>query len=146
MTKNIIIPVILGFFFFTSCTSYLIPVESFKQQFSGIDSTSMIEVTVQTPFGGTYNYLANPIRIIKCEDKNGNYSELKNSPSIETRFTYGAKNKKTIFFFDQIFVNDSTVSGAQSRLIPSLIKTIPLQSVTKIEIQEGKKKYRYVGQ
>ncbi len=43
-----------------SCKTYLIPVESFKQQFSGIDSTSLKEVKIK---GATYKtYLANPIK------------------------------------------------------------------------------------
>ena len=136
----------LGLLFVTSCTTYLIPVDSFKKQFAGIDSTRFRQVNVIGPIGETYNYLANPLRTINCVDKKGNPFELVNSPSIEIRFTYGDKNKRTIYYFDRIYVNDSCIIGVQSRFISSIRKTIPLKSITKIEIQDGKKNYHYKNQ
>ena len=127
----------------TSCTTYLIPVESFKQQFLGIDSSDYVNVKVRGPIGEGYYYAANPIGTIKCIDKKGNPHILKNSPSIEIRFTYGEKNKRTVFYFDRIFVNDSCVVGVRSRFVPSLTKTIPLNSIKKIEIQDGRKNFNY---
>ena len=92
---------------------------------------------------GGNRYLANPVKTIKCTDKNGNPAELQNSPSIEIRFTYGEKNKRTVFYFDRIFVSDSSVTGVESRFISSMRKTIPLKSITKIEVQDGRKNYHY---
>jgi hypothetical protein len=132
---------ILGLILVTSCTTYLIPVDSFKMQFAGIDSTKLKQINVTGPIGESYNYLSNPLRTIKCVDKKGNSYELTNSPSIEIRFTYGEKNKRTVFYFDRIYVNDSCVVGVQSRFISSIRKTIPLKSITKIEIQDGKKNF-----
>lgn len=149
MTKIIItnkfkIAIILaGLFLISSCTTYIIPVESFKNQFSGIDSAKLKEVKAIGPIGESHNYLASPIQSIKCVDKKGNAFELKNSPSIEICFTYGKKNKKAIYYFDRIFVSDSSVVGVQSRFISSIRKTIPLQSIKKIEIQDGKKNFHY---
>lgn len=128
----------------TSCTTYYIPANSFREQFAGIDSTKLIEVTVQGPVYEKYLYLANPITTIYCVDKKGNPHQLTNSPSLETRFTYGEKNKKTIFYFDRIYVNSNAVIGVQSRFIESIGKSIPLDSITKIEIQDGQKKFKYV--
>jgi hypothetical protein len=136
----------LGVIFVTSCTTYLIPVDSFKKQFAGIDSTRLRHVNVIGPIGETYNYLANPLETIKCVDKKGNPFELVNSPSIEIRFTYGAKNKRTIYYFDRIYVSDSCVVGVRSRFISSIRKTIPLKSISKIEIQDGKKNFHYTNQ
>ena len=136
---------ILVIFFSTSCTTYLIPIDSFKQQFNNIESTNLREVLVYGPIGDFYNYLANPIDTIRCEDKNGNVYGLKNSPSIEIRFTHGVKNKKTVFYFDRIFVNDDSVIGVQSRFVSAIRKTIPLDSITKIEVQDGRKKFQYSG-
>jgi hypothetical protein len=127
----------------SSCTSYLIPMTSFKEQFSGIDSTKLKLVNVIGPIRENYSYLANPIRIIKCEDKNGNPFELVNSPSIEIRFTHGDNNKRTVYYFDRVFVTDSCVIGVQSRFVSSIRKTIPLQTVTTIEVQDGKKNFHY---
>ncbi|MDR3226907.1 MAG: hypothetical protein LBT56_04475 [Prevotellaceae bacterium] len=134
----------LGLFLLNACTTYLIPIDSFKQQFIGIDSTMLKQVTVQDALGKIYTYLANPIKTIQCMDKAGKPHELENKPSIEIRFTYGEKNKKTILYFDRVFLNDSIITGAPSRFIPSLVKNIPLKEVTKIEIQDGGKKFRYI--
>ena len=145
MIKKLLFPIfIAGYLCMTSCSSYLIPLDSFKKQFSKIDSASMNFVRVRGPYGETLNYLANPIRQIRCVDKNGNALELRNGPSIEIRFTYGTKNNKAIYYFDRIYVNDSIVVGVQSRIISSIRKTIPLKSITKIEVQDGKKKYYYL--
>ncbi|MCX6281968.1 MAG: hypothetical protein NTU51_08390 [Bacteroidetes bacterium] len=126
-----------------SCTTYLIPVESFKAQFAGLDSSKYYHATVAGPNNEPYYYYSNPIKQIKCFDKNGNPAILINSPSIEIRFTYGTNNRHVTFYFDQIFVNDSCVTGVRSKFIPSIRKTILLKSITKIEIQDGHKKFTY---
>jgi hypothetical protein len=128
----------------TQCTTYYIPVQSFKEQFAGIDSTRMIEVNVVGPYLERYHYFANPITTIQCVDKKGNPYPLTNSPSLETRFTYGHKDKRIVFYFDRIFVNSTSVIGVQSRFIESIRTTIPIDSITKIEIQDGRKKFEYV--
>lgn len=136
----------LGFliaFSFCSCSTYFIPVESLKAQFSGIDSTRMISVNVVGPIGEKYRYLANPITTIKCIDKKNNPVALRNGPSIEMRVTEKS-NRKTIFYFDRIFVNNSFLIGVQSRFVPSITKTIPLNDISRIEVQDGKKNFRYI--
>jgi len=137
--------ILLVMLLLTSCVTYFIPIESFKQQFAGIDSSKLNQVLVQGPYFDQYSYNANPIKTIKCVDKNNNPAELQNSPSIEIRFTYGKNNKRVIFYFDRILVNDSSVIGVRSRFIPSFRKTIPLKSISKIEIQDGHKKFGYTG-
>jgi len=147
MIRRLLIPIcIFGLILVTSCKTYLIPVDSFKKQFAGIDSTKLRQVRVVGPIGEKYNYLANPLTTIKCVDKKGNSFELLNSPSIEIRFTYGDNNKRTIYYFDRIYISDSCVVGVQSRFISSIRKTIPIKSITKIEIQDGKKNFRYSNQ
>jgi len=69
-------------------------------------------------------------------------SELTNSPSIEMRVTHNSK--KTIFFFDRVYVGDSVLTGVESRFIPTARKSISLKEISKIEIQDGKKKFRYI--
>lgn len=98
--------------------------------------------------GGLYarqEYLANPITKIKCTDKNGNPYEMDNSPAIEIRFTYSDnfKNKRTTFYFDRVYVTDKTVTGFRSRFM-RLVKTIPLDSIKKIEVQKGGKNFHYI--
>jgi hypothetical protein len=140
--KKIFLFLIISFVV-VSCTTYYIPVSSFKEQFAGIDSAKLIEVTMEGPFYEEYHYLANPITTIQCVDKKGNPHQLTNRPSLETRFTYGHKNKRKIFYFDRIFVNSHSVIGVESRFIASIRSTILLDSITKIEIQDGGKKFKY---
>jgi hypothetical protein len=144
--KNAILKVVFLLiltFSFYACTTYLIPVDSLKSQFAGIDSTKLVNVVIRGPVGERYNYLANPIRTINCVDKQNNPSSLNNSPSIEMRVT-DTNNKKTIFYFDRIFVNKTYLYGVQSRFISSITKTVPIKDITKIEVQDGKKNFKYI--
>lgn len=144
--KRILTILIIGFLFFTSCKTYYISADSFKEQFAGIDSTNfkMVEVTGGGNLWVTEQYLANPLIKIKCQDKKGNPAELDNSPKIEIRFTYGEKNKRTVGYFDRVYVSDNSVTFVQSRFIPTIRKTIPLKEITKIEVQNGGKNFKYV--
>jgi hypothetical protein len=139
-----LITIPIGFIVISSCSTYYIPIHSFKEQFAGIDSTQLIEVTVAGPGYGRYHYLANPITTIACTDKKGNPHQLINKPSLETRFTYGYKNKRKIFYFDRIFVNTHSVIGVESRFIESIRSSVLIDSITKIEIQDGHKKFKYI--
>ena len=126
----------------SSCKTYYIPVDSFKQQFAALDTSKLKEVTTIGPVGDKVKYMVYPIDYIKCVSKDGIPFDLKNGPSIEIRFTDN-RNKRTIFYFDRIRVSDSTVTGGLSRFIGSLTKTIPLNTIKKIEVQDGHKNYRY---
>lgn len=127
----------------TSCTTYYVTTDSLRNQFSSVDSTKLRMVTARGPVGEKYTYLVNPIDVIECTDKDGNPSRLTNSPSIEMRVTE-TNGKRTIFYFDRIFVTDSTLTGIQSRFISSINKTIKLKDIRKIELQDGKKNFDYV--
>ena len=130
-------------FFSSSCSTYIIPVNSFKQQFAGLDTSNMKEVTTQSPMGGRVKYKTYPINYIHAVDKNGKPVTLPNGPSIEIRFT-DTSNKKTIFYFDLMRFDGANITGRQSRIISAFKKTIPINAVKKIEVQDGKKNYRYV--
>jgi hypothetical protein len=141
--RNTIIQTTLVLTLITSCTSYYLTTDSLRNQFSGIDSTKLRNVTVRYPNGIRHSYLANPIDMIDCTDKSGNPSQLANSPSIEMRVT--EKNgKRTVFYFDNILVTDSTLYGGQSRFMPGMKKVIKLANIRKIEVQDGKKNFDYV--
>jgi hypothetical protein len=125
----------------TSCTTYLIPVDSFKEQFAGLEPSK--EVTTRGPAGDKVKYMTYPITTIKCADKNGSAYNLTVSPSLEMRITYD-NNRQTIFYFDLIRVNDTLLTGVESRFAPSIKKTVSIASIKKIEIQDGHKNFRYV--
>lgn len=124
------------------CKTYYIPVDSFKSQFSGIDSTKLKLVHTRGPIGEIVDYLSNPIENIQCVDKNNNPTELKNSPSLEIRFTEN-NNKQTTFYFDRVYLHDTLIIGVRSRFI-GLRKSIPINNIKMIEIQDGHKNFKYV--
>jgi hypothetical protein len=145
-TGPLSLTVILCIFLCNSCATYTIPVDSFRKQFGGMDSAHLKKVTLLGPAGesgGRDYYLANPYPVIHCLDKNRQDHILLNKPSIEIRFTYKPRDRRVVFYFDRIFVTDSTVIGVESRFIPSLRKTLALDSITKIEVQDGHKKFYY---
>ena len=145
MTNKLLISALFAglIFFFSSCKTYYIPVDSFKQQFVGMDTSNMREVTTQGPAGDRVKYKTYPIDYIHAVDKAGKSVTIPNSPSIEIRFT-DTSNKKTIFYFDLIRFDGENITGRQSRFISAFKKTIPISSVKKIEVQDGKKNFSYV--
>ena len=145
MTNTVLISILLAgsIFLFTSCKTYYIPVDSFKEQLSKFDSSAMREVTTQGPVGDRVTYKTYPIKIIHAVDKNGNPVTIPNGPAIEVRITDMA-NKKAIFYFDLIEFDGVNIIGGQSRFISSLKKKLPIASVKTIEVQNGRKNFRYV--
>jgi hypothetical protein len=142
-----LLPLGLVLLFAASCTTYTIPVNSFRKQFGGMDSATLKWVTLVGPYGelgGRVQYPANPYPSIHCVDLHQRDYILQSSPSIEIRFTYRPGHRRVVFYFDRIFVTDSTVTGVESRFIPSIRKTLSLDSVTKIEVQDGRKRFSYV--
>jgi hypothetical protein len=126
----------------SSCSTYLIPVESFKNQFAGMKETDMKEVMVQGPLGERTTYKTFPQDSVDCTNKKGQRVRLEKIPSLEIRFT-DVHNRKTVYYFDRIFVTDTTVIGTYSRIL-GLQKAIPLETIKKVELQNGSKNYRYV--
>ena len=127
---------------FSSCKTYYVQVESLKEQFRGIDSSQFKEVAIKGPVGEVYKYKANPISLIKCVDNKGNPRELRNSPSLEMRITHNGK--KTILYFDRVYVGDSALTGVESRFVSVVRKNILFSEISKIEVQDGGKNFRYV--
>ena len=109
-----------------------------------MDSSKFKEVNTRfDPTGQIVKYKTFPMDIIQCVDKTGNPVELQISPSLEIRFT-DSNSRKTIFYFDRIYVDETYVSGIQTRFLISIRKKIPLNTIKIIEIQDGKKKFSYV--
>jgi len=127
---------------FSGCKTYYIPIDSFNEQFKDIDSVELKTVHTKGPMGDIVDYKTYPIDRIKCFDKNNNPVELVNNPSIEIRITE-KNNRRTVFYLDQIFVQDSMIIGDGSRFI-HYSKTIPIDNVKLIEVQDGHKNFKYV--
>ena len=148
MNKNLLILIIAGTVsYLGGCKTYTIPVDSFRQQFRRIDSSTGTAKGVpgwsETFHQGKDSFLIHPWTTIHCEDKQHHAKILVGDQSIEIRFTYGPDNKRTTVYFDTMFLTDSTVTGQRSRIIPSLRSTILLSSITKIEVQDDHKHYVY---
>jgi hypothetical protein len=139
INSSLYILLVIGFI---SCKTYYIPVESFKAQFKGIDSTKLKLVYTQNPYGFITEYLANPIDYIKCVDKENNPFELKNGPSVEIQFTE-TNNKRTVYYFDRLILQDTLIIGERSKIL-GLRKGISINNVKMIEVQDGQKKFKYV--
>lgn len=140
MKHNILI--VLTCLIFSSCVTYVIPKPLLISQFESIDSTHLVMKKVLGPGFLHYEYLANPITDIQCEDKNGQSQTLINSPSIEIRITEKT-GEKTIFYFDRILVTNSHLLGVRSRLAPFINKQIDMANIKSIEVQDGRKNFKY---
>lgn len=125
-----------------SCKTYHIPLDSFNDQLKDIDNVELKTVKTKGPMGDVVSYETYPIEFINCIDNNNEPIQLKNSPSIEIRFT-DKNNKHTTFYFDQIYIQDSTVFGDGSRFI-NYKKEIRINNIKLIEVQDGLKNFKYV--
>lgn len=145
MVKRILSIMILALLCLSSCKNYYIPVESFKQQMKVWDTAKLRKVVTTgsiTP-GLAYQsaYMAYPVDTIYCFDKKGKPAKLVSSPAIEIRFT-DVDGKRTVFYYDQMHVNKNMITGTQSRIL-HITKTISIDNIVKIEVQNGGKNYHY---
>lgn len=128
---------------FVSCSTYTIPVESFREQMMKETSENMKQVKVNNPlFYKDIKYNSNNIKRIVVTDKDGKKTYLDNSPSIEMRVTH-INGKKYHFYFDTVILENDTLKGGRSRFAKVLDRQIPMDSIAKIEVQDGGKKFDY---
>lgn len=126
-----------------SCKSYTIPINSFKEQLIEANSSTIKDATINNPLlSGTITYATNNLEGIIVINKSGARTYLKNSPSLEMRVTH-KNNKKYHMYFDTVIMEDGLLKGARSRFIQGLNRQIPIDSILKIEVQEGSKKFKY---
>lgn len=129
-------------FLVVSCSTYTITPEQFKEQFTAA-GTGMDTVRVNNPLfpSNKITYRANRLQTITVLDKQGLITYLDNSPSLEMRVTQKNGKKRTMYF-DTVELRNDTLYGNGSRLIGAA-RQIPFDSIVKIEIQEGGKKFSY---
>ena len=133
---------ILLIVFVSSCKSYTIPVDSFIEQMKNTNS-KIKDVEINNPLiQGRIKYSANSINKIIVLDKTGLELYLNNSPSIEVRITHN-NGKRYKFYFDTVVLENNILKGGRSRFIQRLRREIPMDSIVKIEIQDGGKKFNY---
>lgn len=137
---------LLGCLFLVSCTTYTIPTNSFREQMMKVEPGTMKEVEINNPLlvpnAPNIQYTSNNIERIIVVDKEGKKTYLDNSPSIEMRVTH-ANGKKYHFYFDTVILENDTLKGGRSRFVQGLSRAIPMDSIVKIEVQDGGKKFGY---
>ena len=133
-------------FVLISCKTYTIPVDSFTKQMIDASPENLKESEINNPLIGNgwrnIKYYSNNVQGLYVLDKNGNELFLDNSPSIEMRVTH-RNGKKYHFYFDTVILENNTLSGSRSRFISGLTRDIPMDSIQKIEVQDGGKKFKY---
>ena len=141
--RKIIVLLVL-FVVVLSCKTYTVTPESFKTQFSGTSSDNLKKAEINNPLNPfkTIKYSANQLNSIVVLDKKGQQVKLENSPALETRVTL-KNGKKYHFYFDTLVLENDSISGGRSRFVQSLTRKIPFDSIQRIEIQDGGKKYSY---
>lgn len=128
---------------FLGMETYTIPLESFREQFGNMDQLEWKVVKVQTPRGTIRTYKTFPITEVQCLNDAGDTVILSMKPSLEMRIT-NDRGKRSIFYLDMIRIENDILTGGQSRQLGFIQKTIDLSTVRKIEIQDGKKAYKYL--
>jgi hypothetical protein len=136
---------LLLIFLGVSCKTYTIPVESFREQMKNTNFGNTKDVEINNPLSfRTIKYSANDIDRLIVFDKSGQEIYLNNSPSIEMRVTH-KNGKKYILYFDTVILENDTLKGGRSRLAQGLKREIAMDSIIKIDVQDGGKKFNYQG-
>lgn len=129
---------------FFSCSVYTISPSSLKEQFIGIHLDSLKKTKINNPFVPftSIRYKSNRVENLTVRDRDGLKVNISNSPALEMRVTL--KNKKRYYFyFDTVIITDDSLSGGKSRFLPGLKNKVAFDSIVKIEIQDGRKRYHY---
>jgi hypothetical protein len=141
---NTILQQILSVF---SRTTYTISPISFREQFADVTAQSLKEISIRNPMSNydspstRVRYSANQIQKIYTVDKNSQRVILDNSPALENRITSDS-GKKQVFYFDTMYVDNGFLIGEKSRIF-GIMGKIALNSIVKVEVQNGGKRYKY---
>lgn len=129
----------------SSCTTYEMPLNTFKERFAQIELEDLKEVEVKGPFGETYRYKTHPLETVQLLTKSGEVKVLRVKPSLEMKVTHDG-GKKSYFYFDKVILTDKYLYGDRSRFSDAFQKKILLDKIEKIEVQDGKKNFKYIEQ
>ncbi len=122
---------------FTACSTYTIPVDSFKAQ---METSSKIRKATNRPgviFARADKIETNGIEYIECLNKKLQPVKVKVNPNIIMQVT-DSNNKKTVFYFDTVLKEDSVITGFTSYIFMTK-KSIPLSGIRKIIIDASRK-------
>jgi len=125
-----------------SCSTYELSINTFKERFSDVEYSDFKEVEVRGPFGEIYNYKTHPSETIELIAKSGEIKNMTVKPSLEMRVTHSG-GKKNYFYFDKVYLTENFLYGDRTRFSDSFQKKIQLDSIEKLEVQDGKKNFKY---
>jgi hypothetical protein len=126
-----------------SCSTHTIPMDNFRNQMINAKSKNMKDIEINNPlFYKNIKYSSNNIERLVVLDKKGTKMYLDNSPSIEMQVTHN-NGKKYIVYCDTVILENDTLKGGRFRFVQSLTREIPIDSIVKIEVQDGGKKFNY---
>jgi len=138
MKRNYIILIVFGLLL-TSCSTYYLTSQSFKEQLQKIDPNKISDAydfrlgLVGVALKGGKNFY-NGIETVKCTDKNGNNFTLTVKPQTAVRMTDDS-GKRIQLYFDSLFLRDSLVYGSKSHFITLPVTPMNINKLIKIEIQ-----------
>jgi hypothetical protein len=138
MKKNYITLIVFSLLF-TSCSTYYLTSQSFKEQLQKIDPNKISDAydfrlgLVGVALKGGKNFY-NGIETVKCTDKNGNNFILTVKPQTAVRMT-DSSGRRIQLYFDSLFLRDSLVYGSKSHFITLPVTPMNVNKLIKIEIQ-----------
>lgn len=132
--KKLLLPLFLIMLCFLSCKTYTVTPENFKKQVIENEGNT-IELS---KFKNTL-YELDQLKFLTVYDKKGEVFQMQNSPSVEMRVTLKNKKRK-IFYLNTLTLNNDTLSGYTSMIL-GLKNKVAFNDITKIEVQDGGKKF-----
>ncbi len=141
--KFAILPILI-LLFLSSCATYtMTPGQLITQLKRASPDTVRVRSAYGTPIltNVDRDYKINGIGEIVCKDKDGREIIIQNNPNVECRIT-DKKKKRHIFYFDTINIEDSLITGYNSRILHTK-KSVKITDIQKVEIQDAKNAYHY---
>ena len=125
---------------FSACKTYQLPLGELVSQMRSAQPKELNVTHSATPFASSH-YTGNGITQLACYDKKGNKTTLPITPAVEMRIT-DTNGKKHIFYFDTVTLEDSILTGKNSRIL-STKRSMNIGAMRKVEVQNGGKAYHY---
>jgi uncharacterized protein (UPF0333 family) len=135
MKKLPFLLLLAGSLLFTSCATYHLSTESLVQQFADTKPEKKYIYTPTFP-AIPFSVKGNDLQTIKCLDKNNKETIITVTNRTSVRITR-TDSSHTIFYFNTLLIQDSTISGSKTHFFEAHIRPIKLREVAKIEIQKS---------
>lgn len=126
MQKIIIFIMLLSFI---NCSTYNISKESFVEQLSGKQTS-----TIQNVASLGLKYSSNQLKSIVGENKKGKTKRILIDKNVTLKIFKSSNDKTNTIYFDTAYLKNDTLFGLKSRLFGGKLQ-IPLNDIQRIEIK-----------